>query len=84
MIKRLGFCVLLSLNAVWAFAQVNEWENVKVNDLNKEKPHATFMLYDNAEKVKKDEYRQSPFHQSLNGLWKFNYVETCRQDPGFL
>ena len=75
MIKKLGFCVLLSLNTVWAFAQINEWENVKVNDLNKEKPHATFMLYDNVEKVKKDDYNQSPFHQSLNGQWKFNYVD---------
>jgi beta-galactosidase len=75
MIKKLGVCVLLSMQAICVSAQVNEWENVKVNDLNKEKAHASFMLYDNAEKVKKDDFLASPYHQSLNGLWKFSYVD---------
>jgi len=75
MIKKLGLIVLCTLQTICAFSQVNEWENVKVNELGKEKAHATFMLYDQADKVKKDDYKQSPYHQSLNGLWKFTYVD---------
>ncbi len=69
--------------AVWAmiisipvFAQStnNDWENPLLVDLNKEQPHASFMLYANAADAKKDEYSNSPYYQSLNGIWKFVYA----------
>ncbi|MFT3823576.1 MAG: glycoside hydrolase family 2 TIM barrel-domain containing protein [Chitinophagaceae bacterium] len=56
-------------------AQQNEWENPQVFEWNKEKPHATFMLFNNVQDVKNDEYSRSPFYQSLNGTWKFVYVD---------
>ncbi|MFD2160801.1 glycoside hydrolase family 2 TIM barrel-domain containing protein [Paradesertivirga mongoliensis] len=60
---------------VFGQSQNNEWENPSVLDFNKEKPHATFMLYSDATNVKADNYSKSPYHQSLNGKWKFVYVD---------
>ncbi len=52
-----------------------DWENPAVYELNKEKPHASFMLYSMASDVAADNYAASPFYQSLNGTWKFDYVD---------
>ena len=57
------------------FAQQNDWENPTLVDQGKEKAHASFMLFDNANDVVKDDYSKSPYYQSLNGVWKFNYVD---------
>lgn len=54
--------------------QLNDWENPTLVQQNKEQPHATGMLFTNAEDVKADDYSRSPSYQSLNGIWKFNYT----------
>jgi beta-galactosidase len=53
--------------------QGNDWENPQLYEQNKEKPHATFMLFDKPEDVKADDYNRSPYYQLLNGTWKFHY-----------
>ncbi|MBC8052205.1 MAG: DUF4981 domain-containing protein [Sphingobacteriaceae bacterium] len=58
-----------------AQSQNNEWENPAILDFNKEKPHASFMLYDNVVDAKADDYSRSSYYQSLNGKWKFVYVD---------
>ncbi|MBC8054582.1 MAG: DUF4981 domain-containing protein [Sphingobacteriaceae bacterium] len=77
MIFKLPIINLLVFCSCIAFAQnpKNDWENPLLIDLNKEKPHATFMVYDNADDAKTDDYSKSPFYQSLNGKWKFVYVD---------
>ena len=57
------------------FAQNNDWENPQLYELNKEKPHATFMLFNKKQDVVQDDYSRSPYYQSLNGTWKFVYVD---------
>jgi len=66
----------LSLSAI-AFAQQekNDWENPQLYERNKEQPHATFMLFDNEKDVIADDYSKSSSYQSLNGTWKFTYVD---------
>ncbi|QDA58745.1 glycoside hydrolase family 2 TIM barrel-domain containing protein [Hymenobacter jejuensis] len=67
----------------------NEWENPQVFEQHKEKPHASFMVYERAADVAADDYRRSPYYQSLNGDWKFSYVPRPAdrpldfQQPGF-
>ena len=58
-----------------AQGQKNDWENPQLLDLNKEKPHASFMLFDNAADLKAGEYSKSQWHKSLNGTWKFVYTD---------
>ncbi|MEO5681669.1 MAG: glycoside hydrolase family 2 TIM barrel-domain containing protein [Chitinophagaceae bacterium] len=62
-------------------AQQNDWENPAFFELNKEKPHAGFMLFSNKEDVVADNYDKSPFYKSLNGVWKFSYTDKYADRP---
>ena len=59
----------------FAVAQNNEWENPQKIDELREKPHATFMLFNKQEDVIADDYSKSPYYKLLNGDWKFTYVD---------
>jgi beta-galactosidase len=75
--------LLFCLSAIAAYGQApkNEWENPQLFERNKEKTHATFILYDNAAAARKGDRSQSPFYQSLNGKWKFNLVKKPADRP---
>ncbi|MES2649326.1 MAG: glycoside hydrolase family 2 TIM barrel-domain containing protein [Bacteroidota bacterium] len=73
--KLFVFAALVFAAAGKAQNPVNDWENPALFEVNKEKPHATFMLFDKKQDVVKDDYSSSPFYQSLNGNWKFLYVD---------
>ena len=76
--------ILLILSSRLLFAQQNIWENPTVFQKNMEQPHAYFTTYDNEQKVVADDIAKSPFYQSLNGEWKFNYVaKVADRDQNF-
>jgi beta-galactosidase len=52
-----------------------DWENPTLFELNKEKPHATFHVYQDKNKAIEDNPNQSTWYQSLNGTWKFVYTD---------
>lgn len=64
-------------------AQKNvEWEDPEVFQINREKAHASFYRYGNAEDaLANDSYTQSSFYKSLNGVWKFNWVKKPADRP---
>ena len=62
-------------------AQRTPWENPLVIEKHKEKPHAHFILYDDKEKALQDEASGSPYYLSLNGPWKFSYVDKPAEKP---
>jgi beta-galactosidase len=69
-------CLMLLISSVlFAQSSNNDWENPQLFELNKEKPHATFMLFDKKQDVINDDYSKSAYYQSLNGIWKFVYVD---------
>lgn len=72
-ILSLTFIAILSF--LRAGAQNNDWENPLLVDQGKEKPHVAFMLFNRQQDVINDDYTQSPYYKSLNGTWKFNYVD---------
>jgi beta-galactosidase len=77
-----SFTLLLALACVSGLAQTrNEWENETLLEQNKEKPRAPFVLYSNATDAKNDEPSNSPYYQSLNGVWKFHYVSKVAERP---
>jgi beta-galactosidase len=74
-IKKILLALICFLSLAQAKAQNNDWENPRLVDQGKEKAHATFMLFDSGNDVIADDYSKSPYYQSLNGQWKFNYVD---------
>jgi beta-galactosidase len=75
-INKLFSTILIALFfSTSVLAQNNDWENPRLVDQGKEKPHASFMLFDSAKEVILDDYSKSSYYQSLNGPWKFNYVD---------
>ena len=78
--KPIALLTLLLFNVCYA-QQLNDWENPSLVSLNKEKPHATAMVFTNAGDVKSDDYSRSPYYQSLNGTWKFMYTDKYANRP---
>ncbi|RSK45369.1 glycoside hydrolase family 2 TIM barrel-domain containing protein [Hymenobacter rigui] len=75
---------LLVLGSGLASAQTaapNEWENPQLIDEHKEKPRASFMLFDKAADVATNDYARSGYFQSLNGTWKFHYAPRPAERP---
>ncbi|HEX8328945.1 MAG TPA: glycoside hydrolase family 2 TIM barrel-domain containing protein [Hymenobacter sp.] len=72
---------LLGAGPLLAQPTPSEWENPEVFEQRKEKPHASFMVYERAADALANNYQQSPYFQSLNGPWKFNYVARPAQRP---
>ncbi|MCA1756331.1 MAG: DUF4981 domain-containing protein [Bacteroidales bacterium] len=60
--------------ALIAEAQVNDWENQDIIAINKESAHATFIPYAGKEQALRSLPDNSPWYRSLNGTWKFNWV----------
>ncbi|MHC4205931.1 MAG: beta-galactosidase, LacZ type [Planctomycetota bacterium] len=61
--------------------EVPDWENPQVVGLNKEPGHCTLVPYPNTRTALKCERQASRFYQSLNGKWKFNWVNKPSDRP---
>ncbi len=66
--------ILVITTGVFSQSEKSDWENPLLYEVNKEAPRASFMLFSTQGDVIRDDYSLSPFHQSLNGAWKFVYV----------
>jgi len=53
----------------------NDWENPQITNINRALAHATLVPYDSKEQAFVDDWSKSPYYISLNGHWKFNWVE---------
>ncbi|MFT5884247.1 MAG: beta-galactosidase [Arcticibacterium sp.] len=86
----LGFLLLLSpfLGIAQKFT-FQEWENPQMVEINKLAPHAELVHFDSPEAALSDDAAKSIWYKSLNGTWKFSYVDTPEQrsatfmKPGF-
>ncbi|KAA6320831.1 Beta-galactosidase, partial [termite gut metagenome] len=65
-------------------AQENRYKqitNPKLTNINKEAPRSTFTSYTSEEYAAKNNRTDGTFYLSLNGKWKFNYVENFADRP---
>lgn len=67
--------------AAAACAVAVEWNDLNVLQVNREAPHATMMVYPTAKAAMKYDRTTSPWFQSLNGEWKFNWVKKPADRP---
>ncbi|MCD6598930.1 MAG: DUF4981 domain-containing protein [Bacteroidales bacterium] len=59
----------------------SDLENPEVFDQGKEAPHATYIPFDSLEDLFMNDWSKSSWYQSLNGLWKFNWVKDPSNRP---
>ncbi len=70
------FVGLLSVIATVASAQtMKEWDDVGINSINRESAHTLSIPFANEDAVSENKMEQSPYYQSLNGVWKFRWVK---------
>lgn len=80
-LKKISTIWLVSGCLASANAQNNDWENPRIVDQGKEKPHVTFISFDRQQDALADDYNKSVHYQSLNGQWKFSYVDQHKDRP---
>ena len=69
------------LGNIFTIAQQPDWENPEVFAVNKEATRATSLPYPSEALAKINDYAESPFYQSLDGVWKFFWVPKVAQIP---
>ncbi|MEF2967335.1 glycoside hydrolase family 2 TIM barrel-domain containing protein [Paenibacillus sp. M1] len=55
------------------------WEDLSVLQKNREAPRAYYIPYRDAETARTAKRGGSPYYRTLNGNWKFKYLESVRQ-----
>ena len=61
--------------------KLDYWQDVNVVQVNREHPRTQFMTYDNKAEALKTRYEDSKYYISLNGTWKFYFVDGYKQLP---
>ena len=81
--------ILIVASALFAMTAVadevtptyTEWQDQEVNEVNRFPVHATFFAYETKSKALQGEMERSANYLSLEGPWKFKYVENADQRP---
>ena len=75
--KKTIISLVALLFAATTFAQTGkEWDDPKTTSVNRETAHTVALPMANEADVAKNDPKLSPFYQSLDGVWKFQWVNT--------
>ncbi|MDO4160441.1 MAG: glycoside hydrolase family 2 TIM barrel-domain containing protein [Prevotellaceae bacterium] len=58
-----------------------EWHDLQVNEVNRFKLHTAYFAYESVDAALKGDKKASANYMSLDGDWKFNWVENADQRP---
>jgi Beta-galactosidase/beta-glucuronidase len=73
--------LLMAGNTTAQGVQKPYWQDVQVVEVNKEYPRTSFMTFDSKSDALSEKFEGSKYYKSLNGTWKFYYVDGYRQLP---
>ena len=74
--------LLMATCALTVFSQsFNEWHDLQVNSVNRLPYHTSFFAFESRELAIAGDMAKSSRYLSLNGNWKFHYVENADQRP---
>lgn len=75
--------ILFLLASFSSFAQYDkpDWENLSVLEINREDARADFIPFANKEQALLGNREKSPYYLSLNGNWRFHWVNTPDKRP---
>lgn len=81
--KRFLIIATLAALTLSGFAQYNkpDWENLSVLEINREDARADFIPFADIQQALSGKREKSPYYMSLNGNWKFHWVETPEKRP---
>lgn len=65
---------LITCKSSFCQQTLNDWENPRVFQINRETPRATFLPYADEATAVEDNYAKSPYYELLSGTWKFHWV----------
>ncbi len=71
----------LTIVALSAGAQSNEWLDPNINAVNRAPMHTNYFAYENLDAANSGVKENSSNYMSLNGTWKFNWVRHADQRP---
>ena len=57
------------------------WQDIQTVEVNKEYPRTDFMTFTDRTSALNSSYEESPNYRSLNGTWKFYFVDSYKQLP---
>ena len=80
MTRKVLICALASVGLT-AFAQQPEWQDPNVNAINRAAMHTNYFAYESAQAALKGCRLASDNYMTLNGTWKFNWVQNADQRP---
>ena len=80
MTRKVLICALVSVGLT-AFAQQPEWQDPNVNAINRAAMHTNYFAYESEQAALKGCRLASDNYMTLNGTWKFNWVQNADQRP---
>ena len=57
------------------------WQDIQTVSVNREEPRTDFMTFGDRTTALNSSYEESPNYHSLNGTWKFYFVDSYKQLP---
>lgn len=79
--KTVPSLLLLFLSVLTYSQTFTEWDDPTVVGINTEKPHSTLFPFESVNAAIRNQPENSTNYFSLNGLWKFNWVEKPADKP---
>lgn len=81
-IANVSLCLALLSMSSGALAQNgSRWQNVNINQQNREPRRANFFAFENLEKAQSFDKKKSANYLSMEGMWKFNFVKDHNKRP---
>lgn len=81
-IANVSLCLALLAMSNGALAQSeSRWQNVNINQQNREPRRANFFAFENLEKAQSFDKKKSANYLSMEGMWKFNFVKDHNKRP---
>lgn len=81
-IANVSLCLaMLSMSSGALAHSESRWQNVNINQQNREPRRANFFAFENLEKAQSFDKKKSANYLSMEGMWKFNFVKDHNKRP---
>ena len=81
-IANVSFCLaMLSMSSGASAQSESRWQNVNINQQNREPRRANFFAFESLDKAQSFDKKKSANYLSMEGMWKFNFVKDHNKRP---